>query len=57
MKVKDVLDTLNGIDDVRQVLFSTTDEGTFISKDIVELIQKLLGDYERDILALDVIHR
>ena len=55
MKVQNVLDTLDGINEIRQVLISTTDEGTFISKDIVELTEKILGDYESYILGMEVI--
>ena len=57
MKVKDILDTLDNINEVRQVLYSANDEGTFISKDIVNLVEKIFGDYERDLLVLDVIHQ
>ena len=57
MKVKDMLDTLDNINEVRGVLYSANDDGTFITKDVVKLIEKIFGDYERDLLALDVIHK
>lgn len=57
MKVRDIIDIIDDIGTVRQVLFSANDEGTFITKDIVDTIEKIFGDYERDLLALDVIHK
>lgn len=57
MKVNNIIETLDDINTVRQVLFSANDEGTFITKDIVDTIEKIFGDYERDLLALDVIRK
>ena len=58
MKVKDVLETLDNINEVRQVLYSASEEeGTHVTPDIVELIQKLINSYEADILQFDVIKR
>lgn len=56
MKVSDIIETFDNMDTVRQVLFSASDEGTFITKDIVDTIEKIFDDYERDLLTLDVVH-
>lgn len=57
MKVSEIIETFDDIDTVRQVLYSANDEGTFISKDIVDTIEKIFGDYETYLLSLDVIHK
>ncbi len=55
MKVQDAVKTLNGIDDVMQVLFSASEEeGTHIDYETVEKIRRLLLDYQADILCWGV---
>ena len=59
MKVKDVLETLNSIDKVKQTLLDTPDENIriFITSDIAKLILKIFHEYESDILQMDVIRK
>lgn len=58
MKVKDILDTIDNIQEVEQILLSAdAEEGTHITYETVLMIRKLLHEYESDILHLDVIHK
>ena len=58
MKVKDVIQTLDNIDTCRQVLYGADDqEGTYITSDIVDLLQKILTAHEELIVQMEVVKK